>query len=405
MLESEMVQTHATLPEYFSKNGYVTMSRGKIFHKHTTKNGFDHGHWAYDIWEQAKGGGGLQSDKLFSRNKSIINGEKVENNPYASGGGTEFAWGPTEGGKEETKDYMTAQWFADQLQKDHDKPFFMAVGISKPHLPWYVPEEYFDMYDLETLKIPEYRLDDLDDIVNQDGEKAFSASADFLWVQQDEELFKRAVRAYMAASTYADDCVGVIMEALRNSKYADNTIVVLFGDHGWHLGEKLRFRKAALWKESTQLPLMIKLPGMENQQYCNRTVNLIDLYPTLIDLCDLPEKELDGESIVPLLDNPEKEWHPTITSRGQGAHSVISEDWHYINWGKGVEELYNLNTDKMEWNNLIRSESDEVKAALKYLKSYYPKNDAPMLPKSVKDKKMKELDMSIKERRDLSSLK
>jgi arylsulfatase A-like enzyme len=281
----------------------------------------------------------------------------------------------------------------------------MAVGISKPHLPWYVPEEYFDMYDLETLKIPEYRLDDLDDIVNQDGEKAFSASADFLWVQQDEELFKRAVRAYMAASTYADDCVGVIMEALRNSKYADNTIVVLFGDHGWHLGEKLRFRKAALWKESTQLPLMIKLPGMENQQYCNRTVNLIDLYPTLIDLCDLPEKELDGESIVPLLDHPEKEWHPTITSRGQGAHSVISEDWHYINWGKGVEELYNLNTDKMEWNNLIRSESDEVKAALEYLKGYYPKNDAPMIPRSEKDKKMKELDLSIKERRDLSSLK
>ncbi|MFC2080006.1 sulfatase [Bacteroidota bacterium] len=404
ILDSDIVQSHATLPEYFSKNGYVTISKGKIFHKHTTNNGVDHGHWAYDIWEQEKGGGGLQEDKLYSRNKSIINGKKVENNPNSSGGGTEFSWGPTEGGKEETKDYLTAQWFAEQLKKDHDKPFFMAVGISKPHLPWYVPEEYFDMYDLDSLKIPEYRLDDLDDIVNQDGKKMFSPSDDFLWVQQDEELFKRAVRAYMAASTYADDCVGVVLEALKKSKYADNTIIVLFGDHGWHLGEKLKFRKASLWKESTQLPLMIKLPDMESQQYCSRTVNLIDLYPTLIDLCGLPEKELDGESIVPLLENPEKEWHPTTTSRGPGAHSVISEDWHYINWGNGTEELYNLKNDKMEWNNLVRTESDEVREALGYLKKYFPENDAPMLPKVVKNKTLTDLDLTIKERRDLDKL-
>ncbi len=145
MLNSEIVQTHATLPEYFSKNGYLTISKGKIFHKHTTENGFDHGQWAYDIWEQEKGSGGIQSDKMFSRNKGIINGVKEENNPYASGGGTEFGWAPTEGGKEMTKDYITAQWFAEQLNKDFDKPFFMAIGISKPHLPWYVPQEYFDM--------------------------------------------------------------------------------------------------------------------------------------------------------------------------------------------------------------------------------------------------------------------
>jgi arylsulfatase A-like enzyme len=209
----------------------------------------------------------------------------------------------------------------------------------------------------------------------------------------------------MASSTYADDCVGVVIEALKNSKYANNTIVVLFGDHGWHLGEKLKFRKASLWKEATQLPLMIKLPGMENQQYCKRTVNLIDLYPTLIELCNLPEKELDGESIVSLLENPDQEWHPTVTSRGQGAHSVMSEDWHYINWGKGVEELYDLKSDPMEWNNLIRTETEEVKEVLKYLKSYYPENDAALLPKSDKNKSIKELDMTIKAKRNLNTLK
>ncbi len=405
MLKSEIVQTHATLPEYFSKNGYITISKGKIFHKHTTKDGFDHGQWAYDIWEQETGNEGIQTDKMYSRNKGIINGEKITDARYTSGGGTEFGWAPTKGDKEGTKDYRTATWFAEKLNEDYDRPFFMLMGISKPHLPWYVPQEYFDMYDLDSVVIPEYRLDDLDDIVNQDGKKVFEPSEDFLWVQQDEELFKRAVRAYMASSTYADDCVGVVMEALKNSKYADNTIVILFGDHGWHLGEKLRFRKATLWKEATRLPLMIKLPGMNSRQYCSRTVNLIDLYPTLIDLCELPAKEIDGESIVPLLMDPEKEWHPTVTTRGPGAHSVISEDWHYINWGNGVEEFYNLSSDQMEWNNLVRTASDEVESAQEYLKSYFPENDAPMLPKSEKNKNITKLDLTIKERRDLNRLK
>ena len=405
MLDSEIVQTHATLPEYFSKNGYLTISKGKIFHKHTTENGFDHGHWAFDTWEKEIGSGGIQKDKLYSRNKGIFKGEAIENAKHTTGGGTEFAWAPTEARKEDTKDYMTAKWFAEQLEKDFDKPFFMAVGISKPHLPWYVPQEYFDMYDLDTLKIPDYKIDDLDDIIDQDGKKAFKPSEDFLWVQKDELLFKRAVRAYMAASTYADECVGVVLEALKNSKYAENTIVIVFGDHGWHLGEKLKFRKASLWKESTQLPLIIQLPGMESQHYCTRTVNLIDLYPTLIELCDLPEKELDGESIVPLLANPMQEWHPTITSRGPGAHSVISEDWHYINWGNGVEELYNLKTDSMEWTNLIRTKSLDAEEALAYLKNYFPHEDAPMLPRSEKNKRIKELDMTIKARRDLQSLR
>lgn len=405
MLESEIVQTHATLPEYFSKNGYLTISKGKIFHKHSTKDGIDHGHWAFDIWEQEKGEGGIQTDKMYSRNKGIINGEKIADARYTSGGGTEFGWAPTKGNKELTKDYRTATWFAEKLNKDYDKPFFMFMGISKPHLPWYVPQEYFDMYDLDSVKIPEYRLDDLDDIVDQDGKIAFKPSEDFLWVQEDEELFKRAVRAYMASSSYADDCVGVVMEALKNSKYADNTIVILFGDHGWHLGEKLKFRKASLWKESTQLPLMIKLPDMDSRQDCNRTVNLIDLYPTLIDLCELPDKDLDGESIVPLLTDPEKEWHPTVTSRGPGAHSVISEDWHYINWGKGVEELYKLSSDKMEWTNLVHSQSKEASEALENLMFWFPEGDAPALPKSEKNKTVKDLDLTIKARRDLQMLK
>jgi len=406
MLDAELVQQNTTLPEYFSKNGYLTISKGKIFHKHTTKNGLDHGHWAFDIWEQEKGSGGIMQEKLFSRNKGIFNGKVNPDAKFKDKGGTEFAWAPTEGGIEKTKDYLTAKWFADKLKDDYKKPFFMAVGLSKPHLPWYAPEEFFDMYKLDTIDIPEYRLDDYDDILDKNGEKVFEPTADFKWVMQDEELFKRAVRAYMASSSYADYCAGIVLDALEKSRYAENTIVILFGDHGWHLGEKLRFRKAALWRESTQLPLIIRLPGMKQKQFCSRNVNLIDLYPTLIDLCDLPEKNnLDGRSIKPLLKDVQLDWYPALTCRGQGSQSVMTENWHYINYGNGVEELYNLKDDPMEWINLANSDSKELFRIKNHMKSFMSENDADPVPKSAKNKSMKQIDQTIKLKRKLEHLK
>ncbi|MCP4454118.1 MAG: sulfatase-like hydrolase/transferase, partial [Planctomycetes bacterium] len=155
MLESKIVQTHATMPEYFSKHGYVTISRGKIFHKHTTQNGFDHGHWAFDVWEQAKGGSQVDPTQLNYRDKGIVNGKQLANAKYTQSGGSGFAFGPLLSEKEDTKDYKTAKWFEQKLQEDYDKPFFMAVGFSKPHLPFYAPQEYFDLYDLETVQVPE----------------------------------------------------------------------------------------------------------------------------------------------------------------------------------------------------------------------------------------------------------
>jgi len=404
MLKSEIVQTHATLPEYFSKQGYVTISKGKIFHKHATRNGKDHGHWAFDVWEQENGSGGIQPEKSYSRNQGIIKGKKIENAKYTEGGGTEFAWGPTMGSKEVTKDYRTAKWFEQKLQEDYDKPFFMAVGISKPHLSFVVPQEFFDLYDLDSVKVPEYRMDDLDDIVDSKGNKAFKPHPDFLWCQE-YGVMKEAVRAYMAAVSYADECVGIVLDALANSPYAENTIVVLWGDHGWHLGEKLKFRKASLWREATQLPLIIRVPGMKKGQDCTRNVNLIDLYPTLIDLCGLPEKELDGKSIKPLMQNPKLEWTPTITTQDKGNHSVMSEKWHYITRRKGVEELYDLENDPMEWTNLIQTHPEKSQAVIAKLKPFLPTYDADEIPKSEKGKSVNTIDETIKPRRDLSKLK
>lgn len=413
MLNSALVQTHATLPEYFSKNGFLTISSGKVFHTHTTANGEDHGQWAFDVWHQVTGGNsGVQEDKLFSCSKGIINGKKIENPLYASGPANDMYFGPAKGLKEDTRDYRTAKWAEKTLQEDYDKPFFLSIGISKPHLPFVVPEEFFNLYGRDTIMVPEYRMDDLDDILDKNGNKANKPDESFLWAKH-YGIEKDVVRAYLAAVSYADACVGVVLDALAKSKYADNTIVVLWGDHGWHLGEKLRYRKATLWREVTQLPLMIHVPGMKSKQDCYRNVNLIDLYPTLIDLCKLPQKKgLDGKSIQPLLENPTQTWTPTVTTYQQGNHSIMSEKWHYITFQKGVEELYNLQNDPMEWTNLANISSAEIDSVKKSLKAYVPSFNAVVV-KSVggdeeaddKGKARKEIDATIKPKRILSVLK
>jgi arylsulfatase A-like enzyme len=372
MICSDLVQKQPTLPEYFSRNGYVTISSGKIIHSP------DRGHWAYDIWKRARGNDAVNPATLYSRHEGIINGKEIEG-AAMSGTPVDLVWGVTNGAKEDTKDYRTAKWFEDKLQQDYDKPFFMLAGLSKPHLPFVVPQEYYDRYDLETLEVPEFRLDDLDDIVNANGKKKYKPEEDFLWIEE-QGLHKEVVRAYLAATSYADDCVGIILDALENSKYANNTIVIIFGDHGWHLSEKLRYRKATLWKESTQLPFIFHMPGMDTKQECFRNVNLQDIYPSLIELCGLPQKGLlDGRSFKPLLEDVNMEWYPAITTLEKNNHSVMYNEWHYISYRDGVEELYNLENDPMEWVNLANIDSTEINAVKQNLKTFLPEVNAPKI--------------------------
>ena len=417
MRRAALVQTHATLPEYFALHGYITLNRGKIFHKHATPEGLDEGQWAFTDWSDTNGRGGVDQAHLYSRLKGIYDGKKGETigkDDTDTGGddeGTEFSWGPTKERKENTLDWQTAEWAAGQLNQKHDKPFFLAVGIAKPHLPWYVPQEYFDRHPLDTIKIPEHRLDDLEDILTPAGKKKFNATADFRWVQKDD-LFKRAVQAYLACASYADDCVGVVLDALAKSPERDNTIVVIFGDHGWHLGEKLRFRKATLWQEATRLPLMIRVPGMTSgsRAASARMVNLIDLYPTLIDLCGLPAKpDIDGRSIVPLLKSPATPWnHPSVTINGHGNACVRDERWYYIRYEDGTEEFYDMQKDPMQWTNLARSADKSVVAEKARLAALFPKEFAPGVyrdpPKKRLDKNAPSLP-SADLKRDLSALK
>ncbi|SMP41432.1 Arylsulfatase A [Neorhodopirellula lusitana] len=404
ILDSPITKTHATLPEYFTQHGYHSLSTGKIFHKHATETGADWGQWAFDTFRHTTPENRPDRSRLTHQGLGIVNGAKAKGPaPKYSWGA--LSWGPTEEPLQETKDFTSAEWAGQQLQKSWNQPFFMAIGISKPHLPWVVPQEFFDLYDLETLQTADIKPDDLDDIKRPNGENAYQPQPDYEWVVENG-ILKEATRAYLASVSYADACLGVIFEALQKSEHADNTIVVVWGDHGYHLGEKLRFKKSTLWRESARTPLIVRLPSMKKQQVCQRVVNLVDLYPTLIELCGLPEKELDGRDISPLLSTPDMPWkHPGVTVADYGT-SVLTEDWHYLETKSGNKEFYDLRNDEMEWKNLIGS--PEYAATIAELAKSVPRNRAKsVVAREVPKKNKREdaaLDDTLKSTRDLSVL-
>lgn len=354
-----------TLPQYFGKHGYHTVSAGKIFHGSAE--------WAFQ--EVAHPGGGNKG-MLWEESPSSALGEKAAKN--------ELAWGACKAPVEETKDYIACKWAADQLQRDFDgKPFFLALGISKPHLPWIVPQRFFDLYPLDKIIPVEIFPKELDDIVKKDGKPIFKPGT---WFQQAEnaKMHKQAQRAYLANISYVDYCLGVLFDTLEKSKYADNTIIMLWGDHGWHLSEKLKYGKTDLWEESARVPFIVRVPGMTPSGFkCDGVVNLLDMYPTLVELCGLPPNtENDGRSFAPLLKNPKMEWiHPTLTTYQFKNHSLTDGRYRYTWYGgkaEGSEEFYDHSNDPLEHRNLAaNSESKEIIARFK---NYLPKHDEPNSP-------------------------
>ncbi|TWU46197.1 Choline-sulfatase [Rubripirellula tenax] len=404
MLYSETVKTHATLPEYFSKYGYHTLSNGKVFHKHGTEHGVDFGHWAFDEHARARQGVKDSPDttRYTSSKSGVINGQK---RPEFKSTSSKLTWGPTTSPFEETVDFRVADWSREQLTRDFDRPFFMAIGFIKPHLPWVVPQEFFDKYDRDSLQIPDVKADDLEDILLPDGKPAFEATGEYRWIQE-HGLQKDAVHAYLASITYVDTCLGLVLEALEQSGHADNTIIVIWGDHGWHLGEKHRYLKNTVWNESAKTPLIVRTPGMTSSAKCNQAVSLIDLYPKLVSLCGLPAKELDGHDFTPLLQVPTAPWdHFGVTVSATGT-SVMGERYHYIHHLSGAEEFYDLSTDPMEWTNLVRHPEHAQRIA--EMKRHVPQQRA-IFPDIHFDKPPNyvdaDADPTLKSKRNLSKLK
>ncbi|MGB0768936.1 MAG: sulfatase-like hydrolase/transferase, partial [Phycisphaeraceae bacterium] len=235
-----------------------------------------------------------------------------------------------------------------------DKPFFIAYGTFNPHMPWYVPQKYFDLFPLDTVEPAPINMDDLDDIPPLGLENAKRRD----WVKQLIEIdeYKKGVQAYLATTAYADAQVGRVLEALDQSPHRDNTIVIMVSDHGFHLGEKLNWQKNTLWEEATHSLLTIRVPGMTKPgSVSERFVSLQDIYPTLAELCGLaPPEPIDGRSLTPLLKDPAAAWQSTAITAHEDRHITIrTETYRYIRYNDEQEEFYDCAKDPNEWTNQI----------------------------------------------------
>jgi len=365
--KSPVLKDAVTIPQHFMAHGYSAVGGGKIYHGSFP----DPPSW---------------QDYFPSQQKNKPDDPEPANLPVNGIPNTgQFDWGPVDVPDEEMGDRQVAAWATKQLAKKHDKPFFIGCGFFRPHLPWYVPTKYFDMYPPDKITLPTINENDLDD-VPPIGRKMAKPEGDHAKVIEYNQ-WRKAVQGYLACISFVDTCVGRVIDALDSSAYADNTIVILWSDHGWHLGEKLHWRKFSLWEEATHNVLMVVAPGVTGAgQRCSRPVTMLDIYPTLIELCNLAPKDgLQGKSFLSLLKNPQAEWdRPALTTHGRENHSVRSEQYRYIRYSDGTEELYDHQKDDLEWTNLANDPKyADVK---KQLAEWLPTTNAPeVLPGANKE--------------------
>ena len=273
-------------------------------------------------------------------------------------------------------DWTIADYGIASLQKKHDKPFFLAVGFHKPHMPWNVPRKWFDLFPLESIKLPPYLENDLDDIPPA-GIKMAHPETDHVPILKSGR-WKEAIQAYLATIAYCDMNLGRLLDALEKSAYKDNTIICLWGDHGWHLGEKHHWRKFTLWEEATRSPFMWVVPGMTKPNtLCDRTVDFMSIFPTLTDLCGIPTPaHNEGISIRTLLANPQAPWDKAgVTTYRYKNHTARTANWRYIRYANGDEELYDETTDPNEWTNLATK--PEFAARKAEMAKFLPTRDVP----------------------------
>ena len=280
-------------------------------------------------------------------------------------------------------DYQSAQWTIERLNRDYDKPFFLAVGFLRPHVPWYVPQKWFDLHPLESIETPPYKendWDDIPDIVSEIDDMPMMPTTE--WAIESGE-WPKIVQAYLACVSFVDYYVGEILDALKNSTYADNTIVVLWSDHGYRLGEKETFAKHCLWEEGTNAPLIFAGPGIEKGITNHSPAEMLSIYPTLLELCNLDTySRNEGVSLAPVLrGETESAGNFALTTYGWGNHSIRTVNERYIRYNDGSEEYYDHSNDPNEWYNLIYTH-DKVDR-IDDLSKFLPEKDVPYTDHSV----------------------
>jgi uncharacterized sulfatase len=348
------------LPEYFGANGYFTARVGKIAH-----SDFEH-QLKWDISESVagiplgqKGGNPLDED-------STANGVP-EVRPT---GGIKLAWLKSRHADAQEPDGATARRIVQLIAQNKQKPFFIGCGFHKPHLPWIAPRKYFDMYSIDDIKLPNTPLDDRDDIPPM--AMTFTPGDDKMTDLERRE----AILAYHAATSFMDAQLGLVLDSLDEHKLWDNTVVLFFGDHGWHLYDHLQlWRKRTVFEETAHAPLIVHAPGKASNAACPRLVEFVDIYPTLTQLCGLPQAPgMEGTSFAPLLDNPQRPWKKAaytivIRSGNKFGRSVRTERYRYTEWdeGRAGVELYDHEADLHEWTNLAwpsRPQTPRTKALI-----------------------------------------
>ncbi len=329
--------TTESLPECFARGGYLTFGRGKQFHAELPGDR-EKKMWSNDPWKGNFGPFPPEKDLLIA--------------------GDRF-WGvtPWTGPDSDFPDVRNADATIDFLEQRHDRPFFAMLGLWRPHTPFTAPKRFFDLYEGRDFPMPAgFRADDMDDVPPLGRKLSEVWGARFAQAAADESSWKKLLLGYSATTSFADWSAGRVLEALDRSAYANNTIVILVSDNGYHCGEKNHWEKNTLWDQAAQVPMAIRMPDRRNAgRTSQRTVGLIDIYPTLVDLCGLPKPahELAGASVRPLLVDPDRKWdRPVLTTYGEGYGSIRSERYRYSQYPDGTEELFDHRADPHEWKNL-----------------------------------------------------
>ena len=357
---------------YFADHGYRTLAVGKITHGYSAKLAFDSYGGKFD-------GSGPKPSAGRRFNYRL---------PDVPWTGTQTDWGAFPEKDDDMSDHKSADWAVERLAGESKDSFFLAVGFIRPHVPFYVPQKWFDLFPLDAVQLPPVRNDDLRDVpeISRRIHELPKYPRLVFLQRNDNEQFRKCVQAYLACVAFVDHQVGRVLDALGKGPHADNTVVVLFSDHGYHLGEKDRVSKHSLWEESARVPLIVVPAKSQGGQFgkagqlCSKPVGLIDLYPTMLEMCGLPAKKSNqGNSMVPLLRNPSADWRfATLTTYARGNHSLRSERYRYLRFEDGSEELYDHAQDPNEWTNLAtRPKYVEL---LKQFRRELPAEEAPYHP-------------------------
>ena len=377
----EILPRAELMPRYFSRYGYWSAGSGKILHYF-----IDAPSWN-EYFPQK------ESENPFPR--TLYPKKRPVSLPR--GGPWQYVetdWGPLDATDAEFGgDYLVSDWIGKQLRRKHDQPFFLACGIYRPHEPWFVPRKYFDRFPLTEIQLPPgYKADDLDDLPPAGRRRG--PNRYFAHIRKNKQ-WKKAIQGYLASISFADEMLGRVLDALEQGPHAKNTIVVLWSDHGWHLGEKQHWQKYSAWRACTRVPLMIKVPkgtpglpkGTLAGANCHQPVNLVSLFATLTELTGVPQNpETQAPSLVSLLRDPSASWeHPSITYLAEkGSVGISFKRYRLIHYANGDEEFYDIQRDPFEWNNLLAgSMNDSVKQRLAACQKHIPSDFAEYVKPSV----------------------